>query len=93
DARDLVDRLVRQAVDQGATVLLSSHDLDRAEALADRVVHMVAGTTTAPAAAAPPTEPAAAEPTTAEPTAAEPAAAEPTAAAPPTRTQAVTHVA
>ena len=38
DARDLLDGLVRQAVDQGATVVLSSHELDRAEALADRVV-------------------------------------------------------
>ncbi len=38
EARDLLDGLVRQAVDQGATVVLSSHELDRAEALADRVV-------------------------------------------------------
>jgi heme ABC exporter ATP-binding subunit CcmA len=38
EARDLLDGLVRQAVHQGATVVLSSHELDRAEALADRVV-------------------------------------------------------
>jgi heme ABC exporter ATP-binding subunit CcmA len=36
DARDLLDRLVRQAVAQGATVVMASHELDRAEALADR---------------------------------------------------------
>jgi ABC-type multidrug transport system ATPase subunit len=46
DARDLLDGLLRQAVGQGATVVLSSHELDRAEALADRVVPLVAGTTT-----------------------------------------------
>ncbi|MGH9260027.1 MAG: heme ABC exporter ATP-binding protein CcmA [Acidimicrobiales bacterium] len=43
DARDLLDGLVRQAVGQGATVLLSSHELDRAEALADRVVELDGG--------------------------------------------------
>jgi heme ABC exporter ATP-binding subunit CcmA len=43
-ARDQLDRLVRQAVRQGATVLMSSHELERAEALADRVVELVAGT-------------------------------------------------
>ena len=45
DARDLLDGLLRQAVGQGATVVLSSHELDRAEALADRVVALAAGTT------------------------------------------------
>jgi len=53
-ARDQIDGLVRQAVRQGATVLLSSHELDRAQALADRVVELVAGTnapTGAPVAA------------------------------------------
>jgi heme ABC exporter ATP-binding subunit CcmA len=43
DARDLLDRLVVQAVGQGATVLMSSHELDRAEALAHRVVELDAG--------------------------------------------------
>lgn len=43
DARDLLDGLVRQAAGQGATVLLSSHELDRAEALADRVVTLDGG--------------------------------------------------
>ena len=45
DARDLLDGLLRQAVGQGATVVLSSHELDRAETLADRVVALTAGTT------------------------------------------------
>jgi heme ABC exporter ATP-binding subunit CcmA len=54
DGRDVLDRLVRQAVSQGATVVLSSHELDRAEALAGRVVTLVGGTTdTAPSPAAP----------------------------------------
>jgi heme ABC exporter ATP-binding subunit CcmA len=44
EARDLVDDLVRQAVAQGATVVLSSHELDRATALADRTVEIVGGT-------------------------------------------------
>jgi ABC-2 type transport system ATP-binding protein len=43
DARDQVDDLVRQAVRQGATVLLSSHELDRARELADRVVEIDGG--------------------------------------------------
>lgn len=49
DGRDLLDGLVRQAVASGATVLLSSHELERAEALADRVVTIVGGTTDGPA--------------------------------------------
>jgi heme ABC exporter ATP-binding subunit CcmA len=44
-ARDLLDRLVRQAVGQGATVVMSSHELDRAEALAHRVVTLDGGVT------------------------------------------------
>ncbi|MGK2949159.1 MAG: heme ABC exporter ATP-binding protein CcmA [Acidimicrobiales bacterium] len=49
--RDLLDDLARRAVAAGATVVLSSHELDRAEALADRVVTIVGGTTdTGPAA-------------------------------------------
>lgn len=47
DGRDVLDRLVRQAVAQGATVVLSSHELDRAEALANRVVTIAGGTTDA----------------------------------------------
>ncbi len=49
--RDLLDELVRGAVAAGATVVMSSHELDRAEALAHRVVAMAAGTTTAPVGA------------------------------------------
>jgi heme ABC exporter ATP-binding subunit CcmA len=45
DARDLLDGVIRQAVDQGATVVMSSHELDRAEALADRVVVVDGGMT------------------------------------------------
>jgi heme ABC exporter ATP-binding subunit CcmA len=43
DARDVLDGLVRQAVAQGATVVMSSHELDRAESLAHRVVELDAG--------------------------------------------------
>ncbi|HEX4867915.1 MAG TPA: heme ABC exporter ATP-binding protein CcmA [Acidimicrobiales bacterium] len=56
DGRDLVDGLVHRAVQAGATVLMASHDLDRAEALADRVVTVVGGTTTAGAPGAGPTD-------------------------------------
>ena len=45
DGRDLLDGLVHRAVTEGATVLLASHELDRAEALAHRVVTIVGGTT------------------------------------------------
>jgi heme ABC exporter ATP-binding subunit CcmA len=48
EARDQLDALVVQAVRQGATVLLSSHEPDRAEALAHRVVDLVAGRTVTP---------------------------------------------
>jgi heme ABC exporter ATP-binding subunit CcmA len=45
DGRNTLDGLVRSAVAAGATVVLSSHELDRAEALADRVVDLAGGTT------------------------------------------------
>ncbi len=45
EARDQVDALVRQAASQGATVLFSSHELDRAVALADRTVELAGGVT------------------------------------------------
>lgn len=54
-ARDQVDDLVRQAVAQGATVLFSSHESDRATALADRVVEIAGGVALTPVA---PSEPA-----------------------------------
>jgi len=45
EGRDLLDDLVHRAVQAGATVVLSSHELDRAEALAHRVVTLAGGTT------------------------------------------------
>jgi ABC-type multidrug transport system ATPase subunit len=53
DARDLVDDLVHQAVAQGATVVFSSHELDRATALADHTVEIVGGVALVPEAATP----------------------------------------
>lgn len=41
--RDLLDDLVRDAVAAGATVLLASHELDRAASLADRCVTIAGG--------------------------------------------------
>jgi heme ABC exporter ATP-binding subunit CcmA len=43
--RDVVDRLVRQARDSGATILFASHELDRAESIADRSVVVTGGST------------------------------------------------
>lgn len=43
--RDRLDQLVRDAVAAGATVVVASHDTDRAEALSDRVVALAGGTT------------------------------------------------
>jgi heme ABC exporter ATP-binding subunit CcmA len=48
DGRDLLDDLVRRATTAGATVLLSSHELERAEALAQRTVLLAGGTTDTP---------------------------------------------
>jgi len=48
DGRDLLDDLVRQARDAGATIVLASHELDRAAALAGRVVTISGGTIVAP---------------------------------------------
>jgi heme ABC exporter ATP-binding subunit CcmA len=47
DARDLLDGLVLEAAEKGATVLLASHELDRAVGLADRVVTIGGGVVTA----------------------------------------------
>ena len=41
--RDLVDGLVRDAAAAGATVLFASHELDRAEGLATRIVTIAGG--------------------------------------------------
>ena len=43
DGRDLVDQLVRDATAAGATVILSSHELDRSLELADEVVTITGG--------------------------------------------------
>lgn len=43
DGRDLVDGVVREAIATGATVLMASHDTDRATALASRVVTVAGG--------------------------------------------------
>lgn len=44
--RDLIDRLIRQAVVAGATVMLASHEADRASDLATLTVSVVGGHTT-----------------------------------------------
>lgn len=44
DGRDLVDGVVREAIATGATVLMASHDTDRATALASRTVTVAGGT-------------------------------------------------
>jgi heme ABC exporter ATP-binding subunit CcmA len=41
--RDELDSLLRQAVGSGATVIVASHEHERAGALADRIVQVVAG--------------------------------------------------
>ncbi|HEV3225893.1 MAG TPA: heme ABC exporter ATP-binding protein CcmA [Acidimicrobiales bacterium] len=44
DARDVVDALIRRAAAAGATVLIASHELERASALATQVVALAGGT-------------------------------------------------
>jgi heme ABC exporter ATP-binding subunit CcmA len=44
-SRDLLDTLVREAAGSGATVVLASHEADRAHALASRVVTVAGGAT------------------------------------------------
>ena len=46
-ARDEVDSLVHDAAAAGATVLVASHELERAQALAQRTVHIAGGHVTA----------------------------------------------
>jgi heme ABC exporter ATP-binding subunit CcmA len=43
DGRQMLDELLREAAAAGATVLLASHELDRAEALANRMAAVVGG--------------------------------------------------
>jgi heme ABC exporter ATP-binding subunit CcmA len=56
DARDLVDGLVRDAARAGATVIVASHEHDRAAALAGRTVTIVGGAVQAPPASGSPPE-------------------------------------
>jgi heme ABC exporter ATP-binding subunit CcmA len=48
EAREVVDGLVRQAAASGATVIVASHELDRAQHLAGRVVTIVGGVIVGP---------------------------------------------
>jgi heme ABC exporter ATP-binding subunit CcmA len=57
DGRDLLDGLLRDAVSVGATVLLASHELDRAEGLAHRSVTLVGGRVLPEAPVEPPATP------------------------------------
>jgi heme ABC exporter ATP-binding subunit CcmA len=43
DGRDVVDGLIREAVERGATVVFASHELDRASGVATRQLTVVAG--------------------------------------------------
>jgi heme ABC exporter ATP-binding subunit CcmA len=43
-ARDVVDELILEAVDSGATVVVASHELDRVRAVTSRVVTIAGGT-------------------------------------------------
>jgi heme ABC exporter ATP-binding subunit CcmA len=43
DSRDLLDELVREAASNGTTVVMASHDDDRANAIATRTVHFSGG--------------------------------------------------
>jgi heme ABC exporter ATP-binding subunit CcmA len=47
--RDELDTVLRQAVESGATVIVASHELERAGSLADRTVEVVAGQVREPA--------------------------------------------
>jgi heme ABC exporter ATP-binding subunit CcmA len=51
--RDLLDDLVHRATAQGATVVVASHEHERAEALADRIIAIAGGTAQAPDGTAP----------------------------------------
>jgi ABC-type multidrug transport system ATPase subunit len=48
EGRDLLDGLIAEAVGVGATVVLASHELDRATAIAHRTVTVSGGTVVAP---------------------------------------------
>jgi energy-coupling factor transporter ATP-binding protein EcfA2 len=65
--RDLLDALVGEAAARGATVLLASHELDRAAAIATRTVVMAGGQVTGGLLEAVTAPPAATPPPTADP--------------------------
>ncbi|MCU1490461.1 MAG: ccmA [Acidimicrobiaceae bacterium] len=50
EGRSVVDELVTEAKATGATVLIASHELERAESLADRVIELVGGRVATPMA-------------------------------------------
>jgi heme ABC exporter ATP-binding subunit CcmA len=52
--RDVVDRVVRQAVADGATVVVASHEIERATRVASRTVHLAGGMVVADSAVAEP---------------------------------------
>ncbi len=62
DARDLVDGLVREAAAAGATVLVASHEHERARALAERIVTIGGGVVTADTGSARSPEPSGVDP-------------------------------
>jgi ABC-type multidrug transport system ATPase subunit len=83
EGRDLLDGLVAEAVGVGATVVLASHELDRASAIAHRTVTVSGGRVlSTPAAAGTGAAVAARGPAVAEGPAAAPAVATPDAEAP-----------
>jgi heme ABC exporter ATP-binding subunit CcmA len=43
DGRDVIDNLIRTAAEGGTSVVLASHDLERATNVANRTVHLVGG--------------------------------------------------
>lgn len=53
DGRDLVDGVVREAIATGATVVMASHDTDRATALASRTLTVAGGAITSTSATEP----------------------------------------
>lgn len=44
EGRDIVDRLIASAVAAGATVIVASHEIERAQGLGGRTVHLAGGT-------------------------------------------------
>jgi energy-coupling factor transporter ATP-binding protein EcfA2 len=56
-ARDELDTTLRQAAASGATIVVASHELERAGSLATRAVEVIAGRVHAAAAGPPDSEP------------------------------------